>query len=79
MRSSRVFFMFFLAPPSVGGLDLDSRSSGCARLGSLCSCCSQLAYMRPGRSAWSIRPFRWRTARRTSGGGRRRGRPRRWF
>jgi len=23
----------FLAPPSVGGLDLDSRSSGCARLG----------------------------------------------
>ena len=24
---------FFHAPPSVGGLDLDSRSSGCARLG----------------------------------------------
>jgi len=24
---------FFAPPPSVGGLDLDSRSSGCARLG----------------------------------------------
>ena len=27
------FFAFFCPPPSVGGLDLDSRSSGCARLG----------------------------------------------
>ena len=28
-----MLWCIFLPPPSVGGLDLDSRSSGCARLG----------------------------------------------